>query len=654
MPRTGVFVCHCGSNIAGKVDVETVAAKALNFDRVVFSTTYKYMCSQPGQEVIKKAVRDNNLDRIVVAACTPNLHGKTFQRCIKTVGLSPYLSEMASIREHCSWVHTDPDEATGKAIELVRLATAKVRKNVALLPLNIPVTRRALVIGGGIAGIQSALDIAAAGFEAVIVEKEPSVGGRMAQLDKTFPTLDCSACILAPRMVEVATNEKVIIHSYSKIEKITGSVGSFEVQIKKKARYVDLGKCTGCGTCTEKCPVKVDSEFNLRLSTRKAISTPFPQAVPNVPVIDPHHCRYLTLGKCGVCQKVCQAGAVNYEDKDEIIIEKVGAIIAATGYDLFDPKKYGEYGGGRYRDVITGLQFERLINASGPTGGEITRLSDGKTPKTIVFIQCVGSRDEQKGKPYCSKICCMYTAKQTILAKEHIPDVQCYVFYIDIRAGGKNYEEFVKRAQTDYGAVYIRGRVSKLYEQEGQIMVKGMDTLLGEEVEIPADLVVLATAIVPRREARTLAQKIGLSYDQHAFYNEAHPKMAPVENLTLGIYLAGACQAPKDIPDSVAMASAAAAKICGLFSRDFLSIDPIVASVAETCCVGCNTCVAICPFKAISMEIRKDRTGQERQVATVNTSLCQGCGTCLPNCRSRCISLNNWTTDQLYAEVMTI
>ncbi|MCR4442023.1 MAG: CoB--CoM heterodisulfide reductase iron-sulfur subunit A family protein [Peptococcaceae bacterium] len=654
MKRVGVFICHCGTNIAQTVDCEKVAKMAGGLPQVAFSTDYKYMCSEPGQQVIINAVKEHRLDRVVVASCSPRMHEPTFRKTLEKAGLNPYLLEMANIREQCSWVHQDKEKGTAKAFDLVKMAVAKVLKNEPLSRSSIPIHKRALVIGGGIAGIQAALDIADAGYVVDIVEKEPTIGGRMAQIDKTFPTMDCSACILTPKMVDAASNPNINLLTYCEVEKVDGYVGNFDVTIRHKARSVDMNKCTGCGTCWEKCPTRVASEFDMGLGTRKAIYTPFPQAVPNKPVIDRENCLYFKTGKCGVCQKVCPTGAVDYTQEDRLETVRYGAIVVATGFDLFDESVYGEYGYGRYPDIISGLHFERMINASGPTMGKIKRPSDHTEPKTVVFVKCVGSRDEAKGKPYCSKTCCMYTAKHATLVREKIKDSQAIVFYMDVRTPGKNYDEFYQRAVNEYGVQYVRGRVSKIYQSHGKLIVRGEDTLLGRPVEVEADMVVLATAMVARGDAGELARKLGISYDQHDFFTEAHPKLRPVETHTAGVYLAGTCQGPKDIPDSVAQASAAAAKVCALLSREEMPTEPVVSAVNEAVCSGCGLCISICPYKAIELKTISERVHgktRERQVASVNTGLCQGCGACTVACRSGALNLKGFTNEQILAEV---
>lgn len=661
--RIGVFVCQCGENIGRTVDCPAVAEAAGRFPGVAYSVEYKYMCSDPGQNLIKNMIKEKHLDAIVVGSCSPHMHEKTFRKAALDAGVNPFLCEIANLREHCSWVHEDIVDATKKAIDLVRIAVEKVKRNTPLTPIRVPVTKRSLVIGGGISGIQAALDIANAGFECVLVEKEPSIGGHMSQLSETFPTLDCSQCILTPRMVEVYQHPKIKLLTYSEVENVEGFIGNFKVTIRKKARSIDESKCTGCGLCVQKCPIKKKAfnEFEENLAHRPAVYVPFPQAVPNIPVIDRSVCTYYQTGKCQMCVKVCGREAIFFEQQDEMITEEVGSIVVATGYKLYtidkkpeesEIKGYGEYGYGNYKDVIDGLQFERIASASGPTSGEILRPSDNKVPKKIVFIQCVGSRDESKGFSYCSKICCMYTAKHAMLYKHKVHDGEAYVFYMDIRAGGKGYDEFVRRAIEEDHVKYIRGRVSRIYEENGKYIVRGEDTLAGKPITIDADMVVLATAMIAQPNAVKLAQTIGMSYDKYGFYNEAHPKLRPVEVSTAGVFLAGACQSPKDIPESVAMASAAASKSLVLFGSDFLEREPTVAKVNETVCAGCFYCQKVCAYNAIEKKEIRDRKGNlVKVIAYVNSGLCQGCGTCNAVCPSKSVELIGFNDEQIYAEI---
>lgn len=1121
MARVGVFVCHCGSNIAATVDVAKVAEEAAKMDHVVYATHYMYMCSTPGQELIQEKIREHNLDRVVVAACSPRMHERTFRKATAQGGLNPYLMEQANIREHDSWVHAEIPVATEKAIEIVRMAVAKA---VGLAPLEaaqVGVTKRCLVIGGGIAGVQAALDVAEAGYEVVIVEREPSLGGHMAQLDKTFPTLDCSAClpyeeeiilgdgtivpigdlvekfdrrtggtilsqnevtcktaritevqklpapshlleigtrvgrtlrltpdhrvlvdtsegpvwmearlltpglklyaprkialqparvrivdllpddllvadpelkkaveqallgtgdltgellylaglvaaggsvaspaagrsevrfpntdpalveafssahralfpgrqeplcrdagrlqgtspedrllaaivrglvaddfrpifrlpeelicaflrgyfdgkgsvrlpgaggsgrirfrfgpypakaegihlllkrvgvlsniladarriqleiadrddllrfvrlvgsnhagkrarleqvaqllgqpgkahggafellplrcgqllrniraryglrgkdlplspsnlraiergksratrptmrrvvaylekivppddvdlqelrkfvdwdfyldevasvqpvapdgpyvydvtvanthrfipkgafvvsncILTPKLVDAAQHPKIKLYTYSEVVGVKGFVGNFQVTIRRKPRYVDEKLCTGCGICWNNCPLRprvqedgtvkggFPSKFEANLGRRAAIYVPFAQAVPLVPVIDTEHCTWFVKGgKCGLCAQKCPRGAINYTQSEELVTEPFGAIIVATGFDLFDARALGEYGYGRYPDVITALELERLMNASGPTHGHVLRPSDGRPPKTVVLVSCVGSRDEKIGRPYCSVVCCMYLAKHAIMLKEHDPEVEVYNFYMDIRAAGKDYDEFTRRAIEQYGAHYLRGRVSQVYERDGKLVVEGVDTLIGRPVEIEADLVVLATGITAPEGARELFQTLNISYNQYAFINEAHPKLQPVETNTDGILLAGCVTGPRDIPATVAQASGAAAKAIGILSKETLVANPMVAEVNERECVGCQLCVQVCPYHAIEMTT----TRRGKPVAHVNPSVCKGCGLCVNACRGAAINLKGFTDQQLVGQVSAL
>ncbi len=662
MQRIGVFVCHCGTNIAGTVDVKAVA-EALKYEPgVVVSTEYQYMCSQAGQDMIKDAIREHKLTGIVVCSCSPRMHEATFRKTAAAAGLNPYMVEIANIREQCSWVHKEMPIGTEKAIILGKAAVAKVNLNAPLTPGESPVTKRALVIGGGIAGIQTALDIADAGFPVDIVETKPTIGGKMAQLDKTFPTLDCAACILTPKMVDVAQNDKIRIFSYSEVTEVGGFVGNFDVTIKRRARYVKEDLCTGCGACTEKCPQKkVPNEFNLGMDNRRAIYIPFAQAVPKVATIDADYCMMLKSGKCGVCSKVCAAGAIDYKAKDEYIQEKYGAIVVATGFNPISMDKFDEYAYSQSKDVITSLEFERLTNAAGPTQGKLLRPSDGEHPHTIVFVQCVGSRCascSEKGKEYCSKICCMYTAKHAMLTRDKYPDTDVYVFYIDVRTPGKNFDEFYRRAVEEYGVHYIKGMVGKVSPEGNKLKVQASDLIAGKQLHIDADLVVLAAAIEPDKSARPLATMLTASMDTNDFFTEAHPKLRPVESPTAGVFLSGACQGPKDIPETVSQAGAAASKVIGLLCKDKLTGNPCVAHSDEMMCNGCSTCEKVCPYGAITYQDKEfrmpDRTTKVRRIAVVNEAVCQGCGACTVACMSGAMDLKGFLNKQIMAEVDAI
>ncbi len=661
MQKIGVFVCWCGSNIAATVDVQAVSDALAKEPGVVFSTNYQYMCSQAGQDMIQEKIKEYGLNGVVVCSCSPRMHEATFRKTCEKAGLNAYMVEIANIREQCSWIHKDKETGTEKAIILGRAAIAKVHLNAPLTAGTSPVIKRALVIGGGIAGIQTALDIAEAGFPVDIVEKKPTIGGKMTQIDKTFPTLDCAACILTPKMVDAAQNENINIISYAEVESVKGFVGNFHVAIRKKARFVDESKCTGCGLCTEKCPQKkVPNEFNLGLDNRRAIYIPFAQAVPKVAAIDPNYCTMLKTGKCGVCSKVCTAGAIDYTQKDELLEREYGAIVAATGFEPISMEKFDEFAYSQSPDVVTSLEFERLMNAAGPTGGTLLRPSDGTHPHTLVFVQCVGSRCDggEKGKPYCSKICCMYTAKHAMLTREKYPDTDVYVFYIDVRTPGKNFDEFYRRAVEDYGVHYVKGMVGKVVPENGKLKVQASDLLGGQQLHIDADMVVLAAAIEPDQTARPLATMLTASMDTNDFFTEAHPKLRPVESPTAGVFLSGACQGPKDIPETVAQAGAAAAKVIGLLAKDQLTCNPCVANSNELMCNGCSACEKVCPYGAITY-VDKDfrgpnRTTLRRRVAQVNPAVCQGCGACTVACPSGAMDLKGFSNAQIMAEVDAI
>jgi heterodisulfide reductase subunit A2 len=641
MKKLGVFICHCGVNIAGTVDVKSVAEKMGRIEDVCHSTEYIYMCSEPGQQTIREAIREKGLEGIVVACCSPSMHENTFRKAVKSQGMNPFLCEIANIREQCSWVHQkEKEEATRKAAEIIVATIEKVRGNEQLEAIPVAVNRKVLVIGGGIAGITAALDLANGGYDVNLIEKEPALGGHMAQLSRTFPDLDPALAGLVNKATEVAKHPRIHLHCYSELGDVKGYLGNFELVIRRKATYVDGTKCNGCGLCVDRCPVEYASPFERGLGVRKAIDFYYPEGVPRNPFIRRDQCLFFKDGSCRQCEETCPEKAVDFDQQEESFSEKVGAIVVATGYELYPREELGEYGYGDIPDVIDGLTFERMLSSNGPTRGKIIRPSDGKVPKEMVFIQCVASRDPDRYKPYCSRICCMYTAKQAKIYKEQIPDGQPYIFYMDIRSDCKGYEEFVQKTIEEKGVLYLRGRVSRVYPDDGKVRVLGVDTLTGKNVEVAADLVVLATAVVPSPGIKDLAAKLRATVDRHGFLTEAHIKLYPVESSTKGIYLAGCGQSPKDISDTVSQASATASKIQALLSTDKLMQDPLIAFVDEGICSGCGICVRICPYEAREMDER-------RGISIVHSALCQGCGACIAACPNFACELRNGTSGQV-------
>ena len=648
--RVGVYVCHCGSNIAGTVDVEEVARWAgENIKDVVVAKDYKFMCSSLGQAMIEEDIKKEKLTRVVVGACSPHLHEKTFRTACKNAGLNPYLFDMTNLREHVSWVCNDKEAGTAKAKALIAGSAERVKFQQPLEPSYVDVHPATLIVGGGITGLQAALELADAGHPVYLVERSPSVGGHMAQFDKTFPTLDCSACILTPKMSEAGQHENITLLTYSELEEVSGSVGKFKVKIRKKARYVVEKDCTGCGICVEKCPRKiVDEDFEAGLGYRKAVYTPFPQAVPRTPVIDVENCTYFQRGKCKVCSKVCPTNAIDYEQQDDSIVEvEVGNIILATGWKLFDTKKVPQYGYGRLANVYTNMEFERLCNAAGPTGGKIV-LRDGKTePKSVAIIHCVGSRDVNHNA-HCSAVCCMAALKFGHLILEKT-DAEVYSFYIDMRTNQKQYEEFYQRLLEE-GMHFVRGKVAEVTDaarnpdEQGKLIVQCEDTLLGKQRRVPVDMVVLMGAIEPQEDAKDLGLKCGISCSMAGWYTERHPKLDPVATMTDGVFVAGTCQGAKDIPACVAQGAAAAARVQGMITKGKVMIEPIVASIKEEACSGCRICNNLCPYNAIEYDA-------EKEVSRVISSMCKGCGTCVAACPAGVITGAHFNNQQIFSQI---
>lgn len=649
-PRIGVYICHCGTNIAAIVDVKALAGYAKQLPGVVVARDYKYMCSDPGQVLIEDDVTEHELNRVVVASCSPLLHEPTFRRALTRAGLNPFLLQMVNIREHVSWVHLDKKAATEKAQDLIRAAVRRVSLHKPLEKRRVSINPKVLIVGGGIAGIHAALTLAEAGKQVFLVEREPTIGGHMAQFDKTFPTLDCAACILTPKMTTVGSHPNIKLWTYSEVTKVEGYVGNYKIQVKHKPRYINEELCIGCQECITACVYKegkTPDEFNMGLSKRKPVYLPFPQAVPQKVVIDRETCIEFKSGKCKqTCIEACgDRLAIDFTQKETSEEIEVGAIIVATGFKTFEPERNPHYGYPRYPNVYTALEVERLINASGPTAGEIV-LRNGSKPTSVGIIHCVGSRDANTNR-WCSKVCCMYSLKLAHLIKERT-GAEVFNFYIDMRTPGKGYEEFYDRL-LDEGVHFVRGRVAEVSDwsahpsEKGKLVIRAEDTLAGFVRRIPVDMVVLAVGLEPQKDAQDVRRLFNMSCSSEGWFLERHPKLAPVSTFTEGVFIAGACQGPKDIPDSVAQAGAAAAEALALIDSQTVELEPYTASVLEDECSGCKTCISVCPYQAIAF--------LDDKKAHINEVLCKGCGTCVASCPSATIQQNFFEDQEIFEEI---
>jgi len=643
MSRIGVFVCHCGLNIAKTVRVSELAQFAATLPDVVVAKDYKFMCSTPGQEMIANDIKEHRLDRVIVTACSPLMHEQTFRKVLAASGLNQYLLTIVNIREQVSWVTHDIEEGTSKAKALLNGAVARARLLAPLTSRVIDVNPDVMVVGGGIAGIQASLELANTGKKVYLVEKNSTIGGHMAQFDKTFPTLDCSACILTPKMDAVLQHKNITLMTSCEVTEVKGFVGNFDITIKQKARYVDHDKCNACLACTEKCPGKGTSEWDEGLVKRKAIYIPFPQAVPQKPVIDRESCTFFKKGKCRLCEKVCEQKAIDFEQQDTFTTVKVGAVIVATGYDLMNTRELIQYGYGKYPGVYNALEVERLFNSAGPTGGKVT-LRDGKEPHAIAIFHCIGSRDKNNYE-HCSRVCCMYSLKFAHLFKEKT-SADVYQFYIDMRAAGKGYEEFYNRI-IEEDVKFIRGkgaRVAASVDEPGRLVVEAEDTITGKFIKLPVDMVVLSPAMIPRSDARDIARLFNLSTDKQGFFMERHPKLAPLSTMSEGIFIAGVCQSPKDIPDTVAQANGAAAEALTIVVKDKMELEATTAMVNPASCCACQNCVRVCPYGAPFFN-------EQKGVSEINEALCKGCGLCASVCPTGAIIARHFTNDQVLAEM---
>ncbi|MBE0522955.1 MAG: hydrogenase iron-sulfur subunit [Methanosarcinales archaeon] len=634
----GVYICHCGSNIAGNLDVESVRKFAGTLPDVVVSKDINYTCSDAGQDEIKADIKQFDLDRVVVAGCSPRLHEITFQRAAQAAGLNPYMVEIANIREQCSWVHKDSYQyATQKAKDLLAMSVARARLLTPLTVESVPANQDVLVIGGGVTGIQSALNMADTGIKVHLVERESSIGGWMARLNEVFPTNDCSMCVLAPKMSEVADHPNITLHAYSEINTISGHIGNFHVSVVHKPRYVDESKCKGCiELCESVCPIQVPVEYDGGLSLCKAIYLSSPQAVPLVAVVDHMNC----VG-CGLCEKACVPQAVDFKQEAQTVEFDVGAIIVATGYHPFDAARKPEYGYKRIKNVITSMELEQMLNSSGPTHGQVVRPSDGQPAKRVAFIQCVGSRDETVGNPYCSRVCCMAAIKNSGHIKDRDPETKVSVHYIDIRAGGENYEEYYVRNQ-EKGVEFIRGRVASVKEVDGEAVITYEDTMTEEIIDETVDLVVLSVGLEANDDANNIISTLNLTRRPDRFIQVAHPKMRPVDTHTRGVFVAGCASGPKEIQVSIAQGIAAAARAQSLLSGGSISKDVMSVKVIDELCNGCRLCEEVCPYARIEVK---------EGVAVVNELTCSGCGVCAAACPRGALQPRHSTDEQILAQI---
>jgi heterodisulfide reductase subunit A len=649
--RIGVYICRCGcgleGNISGTVDVEKVRETVAEFEGVKIAQVYEYVCSNPGQQMIKDGIKEHKLNRIVVAACSPRMHLETFRRNVKSAGLNPYFLEMANIREQCSWIHDNKEAATAKAIDLIRGAVNRAYHLKPLEAKKVAVNKDVLVIGGGIAGINASIELADMGFKVYLVEKKPTIGGHMAQLGKTFPTLDCSSCILTPKMVYVAQHPNITLFSLAEVKDVKGSAGNFKVLIEKRPRFVDITKCTACGECAEKCPVKVPSEYEVGLAERKAIYIPFRQAVPNAYVIDKENCLFFTKGVCKLCKRFCKADAVDFTQEGDTFELEVGAIIVATGYEVVDPSVVKQYSYGLHPDIVTHLQFERLLVQG------VHKPSNGKIPKKVAFILCVGSRigektSNGKGKQYCCKIGCMNAIKEAYVFEKAVPDADPWIFYTDIRAHGKGYEEFYAKIRS-HGVKFVRGRAAEVIPNGDKLVVRAADTILGMPLEEEFDLVVLSAELMPSYGTEKLARMLGIHMGSDGFILERHHKLRPVDTQKEGVFCCGCALGPKDIRETTTESMAVASKVATFLGKGEVSVPPEIAYVISEKCNGCGECIKICPAQAI-----KEMPSTFRVRVEIDQMSCTGCGICVPICPKEAIDLNHCTEEQLMAQIRGI
>jgi len=643
--RIGVYICECGPNIKEAIDVNEIAEFAQGLENVVLTKPFHLLCSEEGKTLIGKDIKEYQLTNIVLAACSPKEHEITFRKVLRNAGLNPFMLQIANIREQCAWVIKDRALATQKAKAMIAAAVKRVAYHEPLETKEIQCHSDVLVVGAGVAGISAALTLAQRNRKVYLVEKLPCIGGKVARYEKVFPSLECASCVLDPLLDEVLHNEHLELIAFSEVEEVLGFYGNFIVKVRKKARFVDSTTCIGCGACSEICPVKVKNEYNEGLDNRKAIYIPYPGALPHVAVIDGEHCLHLQGKECNACQDACPFGSIHYEDTDQIQELEVGAIVLATGFDVFDPKKVSQYGYGKIKNVYTSLEFERLLNSTGPTGGKIL-FKNGQPPKRIALIHCVGSRTK-KYHEYCSGICCMYSLKFSHLIKEQLPDSSITEFYSDFCLPGRESQGFFNKLADTKGVHFVQVKnidSIELSQKDSTILMKYED--IHGKIKGPSfDLVILSVALEAARDARELAEIFDISQDKDGFFLEEHTNVAPVSTSVGGIFIAGCAHGPKDIQGAVAEGQAAAGRILSkLIPGEKFLLEPIIAEVDEDLCSGCKTCISLCPYKALTYD-------QKKKVVSVHEVLCRGCGICVATCPSAAIKARHFTDRQIVAEI---
>ena len=670
--KIGVFVCRCGANIGRVIDCENLREYASKMKDVETSVTHDYLCSDDGLRSMRDEISKTGVSAIVVAACTPRLHEKTFRDNIEAAGINRHMLHIANIREQCSWVHSnEPYRATQKAKDLLRMGVMKAKTFTPVEAATVQLNRDVLVIGGGVAGIEAAYDLAELGYKVHLVERKPVLGGNMATSftcllwchevpgtpqkisfrKGTFPTCDCSGCTITPRLVELINHPNVNVLTMSQVKEVGGYVGNFKVKVVKAPRYVDEGKCVGCGNCSTACPVSVKNEYDYGLADRKAIFLPYQQGIPRKYLVDMDSCLRSKGVECSLCLDACPFEAPNYSDREREIDLEVGAIIVATGFETYKPHVIGYLGYKEFPNVVTIMELERMLDKAGPTSGIVVRPSDRKVPKRIAFIQCVGSRNRRISEGYCSKVCCMYTMKNAQAIKETHPEVDITVYYIDLRAVGKGVEEFYHRTREDYGVEYTRGRPAKVLEDKAtqNLIIRAEETLLNKITERNFDLVVLSVSLVPPEGMKELADMLKLRQSPDGFIQEAHTRMKPVETSIEGVFVCGCAQGPKDVPESIAQARAAALEVAILIGKKVLKPESLNAFVDQEKCIGCGLCQETCPYGAAVLET----VGQGNKSRIIE-ALCKGCGTCVVACPSRAIMSRQFTDRQLMSEIRAV